>query len=76
MPPTAVTLALEAGQSGVAWPRLIDSSPLSPEEKKNPTPVAAPAEKIASSMSRMPCETSPAYPYELLTTGATAFSTT
>src|SRR5262245_42963346 len=43
VPPTAVTLALEAGQLGVACPRTMESSPSSPEEKKNPIASGIPA---------------------------------
>ena len=52
VPPTAVTYGLESGQSTWIWSdpgsSAGDSYPLSPAEKKNPMPSAAPAWNTSS----------------------------
>jgi hypothetical protein len=48
VPPTAVTQGLEAGQSVVANPKELDSSPLSPEEKYTPMPSIAACISVSS----------------------------
>ena len=81
VPPTAVTHGLDAGQSGVADAALAGSppvsSPLSPDEKYTPIPVAA-AWIIVSLYGLMYPGGSASLekPYELVTIEASRWSTT